>query len=396
MAQPLTDPTRIAASAADFTARRQPDPLTPKSWLGHRAREMRLHLERLRKPAALKRAVFFPNTAESCGSANLRAYELATALEPCGWRTTVVPAQLERSQRQRILDLEKPDIAVMQKGRNPLNWPDYYTTTAKWVFDLDDADYKTPEQAVQCEVNCKLAHMVTAGSQNVATWCRQFSKNVHVVWTGHPMPAARPTVRPSKRNAIVAWAQSDSMKYRDEAAIVQRAMIDAADAAKPTTFTFRLYGVRPETRDEANAYLQPLRDAGLTCETREFMPNNDFVASLNEVAIGLHVLAPTSDFAEGKSFGKVLAYLAADVPIIASDLHENPHFFKHRVNGMLVKSHEQYVEAVRELVRDGNLRDTIADAGHASFRDELSIEAIAKRTDHLFRSLLAAPTRNES
>jgi hypothetical protein len=47
-------------------------------------------------------------------------------------------------------------------------------------------------------------------------------------------------------------------------------------------------------------------------------------------------------------------------------------------------------------VRDGNLRDTIADAGHASFRDELSIEAIAKRTDHLFRSLLAAPTRNES
>ncbi len=393
MAEALTDPARIAASAADFAARRQPDPLTPKSWLGHRAREVRLHLERIRKPAALKRAVFFPNTAESCGSANLRAYELATALEPFGWRTTVVPAQLERSQRQRILDLEKPDIAVMQKGRNPLNWPDYYTTDAKWVFDLDDADYKTPEQAVQCEVNCKLAHMVTAGSQNVAAWCRQFNSNVHVVWTGHPMPPARPSVRSSQRKVIVAWAQSDSMKYRDEAAIVQRAMIDAA---KPTPFTFRLYGVTPTTRDEANAYLQPMRDAGLTCETREFMPNSEFVASLNEVAVGLHVLAPTSHFAEGKSFGKVLAYLAADVPIVASDLHENPHFFKHRLNGMLVKTHEQYVEAIRELVRDGALRDAIADGGHTSFRDELSIDAIAKRTDTLFRALIAQKSAERS
>lgn len=385
MAQALIDPARIAATAADFAARRQPDALTAKSWLGHRARELKVHWERVRKPGGLRRVVFFPNTAESCGSANLRAYELARALERCGWRATVVPAQLEKSQRQRILDLEKPDVAVMQKGRNPLNWPDYYSTNAKWVFDLDDADYKTPEQAVQCEVNCKLAHMVTAGSQNVAAWCKQFNSNVHVVWTGHPMPASRPAVRPSQRNVIVAWAQSDSMKYRDEAAIVQRAMIDAA---RPTPFTFRLYGVTPATRDEANTYLQPMREAGLTCEAREFMPNSEFVASLNEVAVGLHVLAPTSHFAEGKSFGKVLAYLAADVPIVASDLHENPHFFKHRVNGMLVKTHEQYVEAIRELVRDGALRDAIADGGYASFRDELSIDAIAKRTDRLFRGLI--------
>jgi glycosyltransferase involved in cell wall biosynthesis len=88
--------------------------------------------------------------------------------------------------------------------------------------------------------------------------------------------------------------------------------------------------------------------------------------------------------------------LAADVPIVASDLHENPHFFKHRVNGMLVKTHEQYVEAIRELVRDDGLRDAIADNGHASFSDELSIDAIAKRTDRLFRELIGERANERS
>jgi glycosyltransferase involved in cell wall biosynthesis len=84
------------------------------------------------------------------------------------------------------------------------------------------------------------------------------------------------------------------------------------------------------------------------------------------------------------------------VPIVASDLHENPYFFKHRVNGMLVKTLEQYVEAIRELVRDGALRDAIADGGHTSFRDELSIDAIAKRTDTLFRALIAQKSAERS
>ncbi|MEY8842268.1 hypothetical protein AB9K41_24835, partial [Cribrihabitans sp. XS_ASV171] len=54
-------------------------------------------------------------------------------------------------------------------------------------------------------------------------------------------------------------------------------------------------------------------------ELKPFMSYDEFLASLRDVAVGLSPVHPDSDFSKGKSFGKILAYLDAKVPVICSE-----------------------------------------------------------------------------
>jgi hypothetical protein len=64
--------------------------------------------------------------------------------------------------------------------------------------------------------------------------------------------------------------------------------------------------------------------------------NAVLVRSLGSFAVGLHPVCTNHAFSLGKSFGKLLAYLAADVAIVTSNAVDHPLFFTDGVNGTLV------------------------------------------------------------
>lgn len=381
MAQPKDD-------AALTHGRRQPVTPGPLAWVGHRAREALVHLQRVsvRWSPVDRRVVFFPCSTRAVGSSHLRVYELARGLERLGWRAIVVPPQLEVRQRQRILDAEHPAIVVIQKGRSAYNWPDLYRTDAALVFDLDDADYSDPGQARQCEACCRAARAVLAGSRNVASWCRRFNDRVEVVWTGHPIPRLAPMVDASARRPIVAWAQSSSMKYPAEAALVRDAVM--ALRARPG-LEFWLYGLAHE--GEGDAFLAPLRARGIATRAFTHLPPATYVRTLHDVSVGLHPSVISSAFSQGKSFGKVLAYLSAGVPVIASDVNENPAFFEPGATGLLCPPDPSaWAAAIDALLDDPALRGQMARDAFVQFVARLSIPAIACQVDAIFRGLVDA------
>jgi hypothetical protein len=333
------------------------------------------------------RVVIFASMDAWEGSSRLRAYAMVPILQKLGWRATLVPKHLEVSQRQRILKLEKPHVLLIQKGRLPTHFPHFYSQAlasgTKLVFDLDDADYVAKDQAVQCEALCKAASLVTAGSHNVATWCKQFAPRVEVLWTGTPTEGLPTPTAPSLRAPILTWAQMSPMKYKQEAAFVLEVLEAIASKA---AFTFRLYGVEDEA--QASDFFARIRERGVQVQMKPFMPYDQFIASLRECAVGLHVLSTTSKFAEGKSFGKVLAYLSAGVPTIASNLHENPHFFRDHHNGLLCTTRDEWAQACLTLLTKPQQRDLLANAAWEDFQAMLTTEAIGARLDTLLRSIL--------
>ena len=352
--------------------------VSAKQWVGHRVREVGVHVGRLAQPKRAKSIVFFPYTGRwVCGSVNLRVHELCTELRALGWRTTIAPAQLELVQRQRILDAEKPSVVVLQKGRHPLNWPHFHLTNAVKVFDIDDADYANPKAIEQCKACCEGCDLVFAGSENVAAWCRQFAKEVHTVWTPHPIAPARPTPPPRDRAPLLAWAQSGSMAYRNEARIVQGIVLATHD--RFADFSFEVFGADDPAK--AEEFIAPLRAAGVGCRAHPYMKYPAFLRELSRAAVGLHVISPDSAFSQGKSFGKVLAYLAADVAVVSSNVHENPRFFRSGISGELCDHTEQFADACAALLRDPTKRQAMADAAHADFAAKLSTRAVAAQVD---------------
>src|SRR5262249_58601733 len=109
---------------------------------------------------------------------------------------------------------------------------------------------------------------------------------------------------------------------------------------------FDLYGV--DDGPAAEPYLDPLRRAGMAVRTYPRLPYRTFIRTLSRATVGLQPVCTDSPFSQGKSFGKVLAYLAANVPVVATDEVDHPVFFRDAENGFLVgNSVPEWVERSR-------------------------------------------------
>ena len=345
-------------------------------YVGHRLREAKLHASRVvRLPGRGRRVVIFPDSLETGSSADLRGYSIGAELRRLGWRVTCVPPQLELVQRQRIVRLEKPNVILLVQSRHPLNRPKYYPETP-CVFDADDADILDPRCADAVIECCRDSRAVIAGSRYVAGLFRPHNPRVTVVWTGsYAKPSRQPTPN-QKRKSVVAWAHRDPFGFPAEGQLVMRSLLELARNRK---YEFLLYGVPPSKRDRANDYLLPLRQAGITARILPPLPYQRFVRSLEEVAVGLQPVCIENEFSRGRSFGKLLAYMAANVAVVASDAVDHPLFFRNQESAVLLPSDPvAWARACDQLLAFPSERERMAEAARIDYMRRLTTAKAAE------------------
>ena len=310
------------------------------------------------------------------GAALLRIWRMAGAIRAFGWRSLVLPPRLTLAQRRRILRALSPDVVVMQGARHALNRPALYPG-APIVFDMDDADFHLAHLAGPvCRAMPQVA-AVSAGSVYVADWCRAAGAPLaRVIWTGAPVSTRTPAGQ-GARDPVLAWAQTRPMTYVREADLVRRvtARIAARRLAEGRPgITLRLFDRRS---GDDPAFAEGFRAPGLDVDWRPALPYGRFLEALGDVSVGLAPLCPETPFSRGKSFGKVLAYLDARVPVIGSDACEHGAFFTPEM-ATITNDEEAWACAACRLLDDAGLRAAQADAAFEAFRARLSTEAAAR------------------
>jgi glycosyltransferase involved in cell wall biosynthesis len=350
------------------------------SRVGHYLREAVVHVDRLFQRRDLPRIVFSVGNANMGGSSGLRAYAISKELRKLGWRTSVMPKQLELWQRQRLVHLERPDIIVFQNARHPLNRPKYYPNTT-CVFDIDDADFLYPplrEGVVECMVN---SSGVIAGSRFVADFARKYNPQVEVIWTGSTPSARRPT--PKLHPPIVAFAPSDAKVYPEECELV----VSALNRIKNNDWQFWLFGVNDF--DFGRRTTKVLEDRHIVCRTFPFMNYQKFLRAIENVSIGLAPIIPSdAGHVAGKSFGKILFYLNGRAVTVASDYADHSLFIQNGVNGYLASSAEEFSACIELLLSDTELRERISERAYRDYVDKLSTRTAAYKTDSFIRGLM--------
>lgn len=330
------------------------------------------------------RVVVFASNPTSDPASNLRAWAMAPALRREGWRCTVVPPTLTLAERRRVLMFEAPDVILLQQSRHALNRPSLYPGFP-CVFDQDDADYldeRCRAQIIEC---CELSRVVVAGSRGVAELLGPHSRDVRVLWTATPQPGVKAHSAPSERESVVIWAHGSPLGYDAEKELVRAVMLGVGERVEGVNFW--LFGIdSPEQKAEAAAYLAPLRQAGVTCRTIEYLSYEDYLALVAEAAVGLQpVCVDANPYSQGKSFGKVLAYLVGEVPVVASDAVDHPLFFTTGENGFLADTHAEWVDAVSRLLEEPALRDQVAAAAYTGFQARLTTEAAARELSSILK-----------
>ncbi len=331
------------------------------------------------------RAVFLPSAGRE-GAARLRIHAVAERFCDHGWQALVLPSSLGLAQRHRLLAAARPDVLVMQGVRHSLNRPGFYPGLPI-VMDMDDADFHLPHLAAPLAAAMPQVSAVVAGSDYVRDWCLgQGVPLAGTVWTGMPVSPG-PRVPQHARPFVVAWAQTRPASYVREAGMVLELMSRLA-AVHPGV-RLRLYDRRP---DDDPGFLSRFEAAGISTEWRAAMPFERYLASFDDVALGLAPLSAANPFSRGKSVGKVLAYLDRHVPVIASDAGEHGRIFD---AGTAVLSNDMDVLAGRAaaLLASANTRQRMAGAGFDLFRRQLSSDAAAGRVVGLLNTLLPASDR---
>jgi hypothetical protein len=354
-----------------------------RSFVGHRAREALVHISRFWQPSDWPRVMVFLSDS---GGGDLRGSAVGKALRELGWRVTIIPPQLELQQRERLVRREKPSVILFQQTRHPFNHPRYYPDIP-CVLDVDDADLldaRYSERIIECASQCRA---VIAGSHWLADSFRRFNKDVSVVWTGSyimPNPTAR---APSRRDPIVTWASSDPFGYPAEAALIRQVILKLAGS---TSFEFRLYGVNDVST--AEEYLEPFKEAGVKTKTYPTLSYYHFIKSLEDVAVGLHPVCMDSPFSQGKSFGKLLAYMAAQVAIVTSREIDHPRFFRDGESAALIENNniDAWVASTRELIENPKTREAIATAASRDYQRLLTSARAAQQIDPVLRRVMTS------
>lgn len=301
-------------------------------------------------------------------AADLRAVSMAPALNRLGWASVVLHPRVGLSTRHWLLRLFRPDVVLLQQTRHPLNRPEIYAPVP-CVLDVDDADIINPAETARIGEIAARCHGVVAGSRHLAGLFAAFNPARRVIWTGTYLHQPLASLSNGQRGGVLAWAPSDPFGYPTELAFVQH----IAQGLRQPGLTLRIYGIKPERQAEMTALWLGKLPANVRLQLMPPMPYPAFVASLAEVAVGLQPVCEDHAYSLGKSFGKALAYLAADAAIVASNNIDHPLFFTDGVNARLLDNDAAtWAEACNDLLARAEHRQALVKQARQDFLARLT------------------------
>jgi hypothetical protein len=314
---------------------------------------------------------------------DLRGRALAPELRRLGWRVVVVPPSMNLAQRRRTIAMEHPDVILLRQSRHPLNRPALYSPIP-CVFDADDADIDThPDEVVDCLTG---SVAVVAGSRYIAEMFQCHNSNVSVIWTGTYAAESPEAARNERREPVIAWANSVPELHPGERALLRDVLLRLG---RQHQFHFHLYGYKESESGALLDLIEPLRSAGIQVSTFDPLPYRTFVHSLAQAAIGLNPVCMDNAWSRGKSFGKVLAYIAAGAAVVSSPELDYPLFFDNGRNGMLAGSVDEWVERCSYLLEHPEERGALVRHAQQDMAARLSSDRAARLLDGVLRGVLA-------
>lgn len=111
-------------------------------------------------------------------------------------------------------------------------------------------------------------------------------------------------------------------------------------------------------------------------------------ARVSAFDVGLMPLLDTP-FTRGKCGLKILQYMAAGVPVVASPIGVNREIITHGENGLLASTETEWRAAVSSLLGDATLRERLARAGLHTVERRYSLKVWGPRVGALYRQLFA-------
>ena len=253
----------------------------------------------------------------------------------------------------------------------------------KMIFDFDDPVYvHTP---FKTKVFSKMADAVIVSTHGQLAWARQFNTNVRYIHfaidpTLYITYEKDYTVAP--KVPIIGWLGTGPEHLHNLVLLVPV----LKRLAGKIPFTFTLIGSFNDPR------VLRLFDTipGLDVHFIDRLAYTDAEAAPKEVQkfdIGVLPHQSKGEWNKGKTSMKVLEYMAAAVPPVASAFGEMPYIVRDGENGFLGSSEDEWVEKLTILISDPALRKRLGKAGQKTVIENFSLASAVTTVAEVIRTL---------
>jgi glycosyltransferase involved in cell wall biosynthesis len=249
-----------------------------------------------------------------------------------------------------LFKFQNYDYVLLQKKILPLILIKLIASRTKLVYDFDDALYtresrelkrkKPVADSVIKNLNYILekSSLVFAGSPELASYAGKLNKNVHLIPTGLCRQVSQLELPSESNDITIGWIGNNVNLY-------YLSIIDEA--------TFHIQQKYPGTRFSVMCGTPP---EGLKTRWHFY----DWSGSAEKTwlqSIDIGIMPLTDDpWSRGKCAFKLLQYMAYGKPVVASDVGANKTTVTDGGNGFLVRTTEEWVSALEQLVLNREMR----------------------------------------
>jgi len=340
------------------------------------------------------RILFLPKYPRMGASSRLRTYQYLPFWEKAGYQVEISSffneAYLKRFYQGKkhhplnvlgcyfrrfwiLLGVGKYDLIWIEKEAFPF-LPSY----AEWLLaksgkgyfvDYDDAVFHNYDQ--------HSGWLVRTWMGDKIDWVM---RNARLVFVGNAYLKER-AFKSGAKEVVSLPTVIDPSRYRMKAYGESSQRVKVGWIGSPTTLKY-LLSLRPvfeKLREQLDFELlivnaKPFGELDLACPVRMIPWSEETeVESILSMDIGLMPL-PDDKWERGKCAYKLIQYMACGLPVVASPVGMNVEVVQVGVNGFLASSEEEWVESLRRLISDAEMRRKFGQQGFKIVQERYTLQ----------------------
>ena len=254
----------------------------------------------------------------------------------------------------------------------------------KFIFDFDDSIWLQNvsdankrfvwlKDAEKTSRLIKLADMVFAGNNYLASYAKKFNGNIKIIPTtiNTEKYFRLSTEKVSNKKICIGWSGSITTIMHFEFAIP---FLKKIKEKYNNNITFKVIGDSSYRNEELNI-------------TGNAWNEENEIQELSDFDIGIMPL-PDDEWAKGKCGLKGIQYMALEIPTIMSPVGVNTEIIQDGVNGFLAGDVDEWVEKLSLLIESSALREKLGKAGRQTVLEKYSFESQKQHYLSCFQELI--------
>lgn len=283
-----------------------------------------------------------------------------------GWRLSYQVKKANRWLQWADAMRFRPDTVYLERGcfHDESLWMDerFRRIAPRLVLDVDDAIFLQFPDKVKRLI--EMSDHVVVSNRLLHEYVSQYHQAITEVPTCVALTRYRPRTLPSAppTRPIVGWiGTASNLGFLEECASALRRV------ARELPFTLLVVSNTEEP-------LRRIDLQGVTVRFERWSPETE-IERLHEMDVGLMPLRSGEEWMRFKAATKLVQYMSIGIPAIATPIGVNADILEGNRVGFAARNEEEWVEALRTLLRDPDLRSEQGRNGRSLVESRFCIEA---------------------